>query len=366
MEKKDFFVAIPNKMFAFETDLFVSDDEFLLFYHLGTIVQARNKMLVIVNIDLLSSMLNRIDTNTSRVKNKVKIALLGLETKGYISIKYYDTKLNNSTLLYITLVDKKHSIYVKDVKCGSWKYVGFTMVTEEMFNKTSNARELKVLTYILWRSTIEYSISYYEWEKILGVSHATAVNIIKECQSKGSIVKQRGDYYTTACGDIRQETNRYSIKETEDVKENKISLLKEINTITKSMSAEDSSNEERPNKWFYTGDESKLDVDDMYIYLTTNCPVLKKHADKRINGLIKTPTGRAVFDNLKQKAEERLKLEQNKVKGTTTLTEEEKEMILSLNSDKVHVFRKQETPYPNYLPDDELTITEEDEFPMFP
>jgi hypothetical protein len=296
------FVAMPNCMFAFDTEFYVTDEEFLLFYYLGTIVQVRNPQLVLTNIELLTSIMVSFDSNSSRRKSKIKKALLSLESKGYISITHTSSEIKNTTSLEICLIDLKHPIYTNSVQSGAWTYKGFTQITENMCSSVENGKQLKIISYVSWRSKIDYAISYNEWEQVLDVSHQTAINLISECQKKGLIIKHRGDYYITASGEIRQETNSYEIN---NKKSTEFNLAKEINTFAKSETKSMMSIETRPNNWFETGDESWLTENDFYIYLTSKCSVLKEHAAKRIAGIQKSVGGAQKIKNKMEKAKKR-------------------------------------------------------------
>lgn len=364
MKQNDFFVAMPNKMFAFDTEFFATDDEFLLFYHLGTLVQARNTSLIIANIELLTSELCSNDTNTSRAKAETKNALFGLQEKGYISINYRESNITYTTYLHITLADLQNNVYTEPVKSGSWEYRGFTGVTDKDFNKTSTAKELKIITYVLWRSQIKYDISYYEWEKILGVSYSTAVKHIQDCHRNGLIVKQRGDYYTTSSGEIRQETNSYKIKKNVD-DDNEVDYNKAFNTLSKSMKRESMSKETRKNNWFKTGSkkETRLDENDFYIYQTTKCDVLREQALNRINGLKNTKGGSKLVQYLTKKAKETISLEQRKKCSDIHELVQLEDML----EERPIVYKKQDTEDYSYMFDDEdIEYKDElDDLPMF-
>jgi len=168
-----------------------------------------------------------------------------------------------------------------------------------------------VLIYVKWREGINYAISYSEWEQVLGVSHTTAVKILKECSLNGMIVKERGQYYLNSNGETRQETNKYKINTVPDKKPDE---EKELNTKVKSWSSKNITSEERDSNWFKTGVESKLEYNDMYIYLTTKCNVLKEHAQKRINGLNNSEGGQNLVESLMKKAKEKLNKETTQIK----------------------------------------------------
>lgn len=301
---KDPFVAIPMKMFAYETKYFASDDELLVFFNIGRLVSARNPLIAYVNVELLHSMIQFDRTNGSRNKKRIRDAILGLQSKNYIRIELPVQDINNTTLLEVVLPHLEDDIYTSLVYSGGSKYRGYTEVTDKMFSMTDTVKELKVLIYTDWREKINYNVPYSEWANVLGVSIQTAVNAIESCREKGIISKHRGDYYKADDGSIRQKTNSYNVKESN---ENDWNPNKEMNTALKSMKSKSTSTETRPHKWFT---KDYINDNDMYIYLTTKCDVLKAHAKARIEGVSKSPSGKANMDKHYNKAKEIIQQEQ--------------------------------------------------------
>jgi len=304
LSMNDHFVAIPMKMYAHESNYFASDDEFLVFFHIGRLVSARNPRIAFVNVELLHPMIQFDRTNESRNKKRILNAILGLHSKSYINIGQPVQDAKNTTLLTITLPHVEDSIYTSPVYSGGSKYSGFTPVTDTTFGMADTVKELKVLIYTDWRGKINYSVSYSEWADVLGVSSQTAVNLIESCREKGLISKHRGDYYKADNGSIRQETNKYFVREShgEDW-----TPSKEMNTALKSMKAKSTSIETRPHKWF---SKEFIDEADMYVYLTTKCSVLKAHAKARIESISHSPSGKANMDKHLTKANEKIHQEQ--------------------------------------------------------
>lgn len=319
------FVAIPNRMFAHETEYFTTNDEFLVFYHIGTLVSARNPNLARLNIELLNSILLLDQKNLSRGKKRICVALLSLHSKGYIKIVHSDGELKNNTMLDITIPKIEQSIYKDPVKSDGSIYKGYTGVDDDMFFRTESVFELKVLTYVKWRSKITYSISYREWKSVLDVCHQTAVNIISDCVGKGLITKHRGDYYTTTDGMIRQEINTYYEKSAKQ----ESNPSKEANTVKLSNNLSTESKELRPHNLFGT---EFLDVNDMHVYLTTNCKLVQEQGTKRIDAISKSPSGKARMDNLKKKANviiEQEKSEKHIMKVQSAISDKMREMNCS-------------------------------------
>lgn len=298
------FVAFPMKMYAYETKYFASDDEFLVFFHIGRLVSARNPLIAFVNVELLHPMIQFDRTNDSRNKKRILNAILGLQSKNYIKIEQPEQDAKNTTLLTITLPHVEDSIYTSVVYSGGSKYSGFTPVTDTMFGMADTVKELKVLIYTDWRGKINYSVSYREWADVLGVSSQTAVNLIESCREKGFISKHRGDYYKADDGSIRQETNRYFVKHSVGGDWNPD---KEMNTALKSMKSKQNSTETRPHKWFT---KDFIVENDMYVYLTTKCDVLKEHAKSRINGVSTSPSGKEIMEKLRTKTMKKIEQHQ--------------------------------------------------------
>ncbi|MNO56138.1 hypothetical protein D3C76_466470 [compost metagenome] len=317
------YVPIPNRMFARETEYFTTNDEFLVFYHIGTLVSARNPNLARLNIELLNSIMLLDQKNLSRGKKRIKVALLSLHSKSYIKIVHSDVELKNITMLDITFPDTGQSIYTEQIKSGGSIYKGFTSVTDDMFSRMESVYELKALTYVKWRSKISYSISFREWQSVLDVCHQTAVNIISECVRKGLLTKHRGDYYTTPDGMIRQETNTYYEKSIEQESD----PSKEANTAKRSMKLSAESKETRPHNLFGT---DYLDENDMYVYFTTKCEHAKEQGRKRIDAISKSgASGKARMDALEKKALIKIqqeKSEKHAMKVESALSDEMREM----------------------------------------
>lgn len=307
--KNEHFVAIPNKMFAFDSKYFVTCDELMVYFQLGRLVHARDPRYTIISVDMLNSIIEFDVNNQARGKKRVKTALLSLKDKGYIEISYDKYELKNSSPIEVFFPELNDDVFTENVKSGNWTYVGFTQVNDDMFNRTETIEEFIVLIYVKWRSfendtDRKYAISYSEWEQVLNVSHQTAVKIIKMCCQKNLIKKYRGDYYINLDGKIRQETNKYEVKEEPSI--NMFDLHKEINTVSNSMTNESKSVESREHNWFKNGDESKLNENDMYVFMSTKCSVLKKHAQKRIDGLRKTDGGSKLVEYLEKSASKKI------------------------------------------------------------
>lgn len=310
--EKEKFVPLPNRVFAFDTNYYLNDDEFLVYYYLFFLVTARDTNVSIVNIELLNFYTEFDRGNPSRGKKRIGEALMGLHRKCYIKLIHSDDKLRYNTTLKVNLPVLSDPIYESIVESDSLKFRGFTMVKHDMVNRASTIKQLKVQIYVSWRSFAnvddapEFAIPYSQWEKVLRVSYATAVKIINSCVEDGLITKYRGQYYKTLDGDIRQETNRYSLNEKEELSAGEV--IKDIITELNVCSIKDQSIEKRSHRWFNTGsNDSKLIVDDFIILLSTNCNVLKNHAKKRIDAIVDSgEDGKKMIDSFFEKAQKKL------------------------------------------------------------
>ena len=222
-----------------------------------------------------------------------------------------------------------------------------------MYVRAETVDEFKILIYVTWRtfadSNNQYAISYSEWESILKVSHQTAVKLVKQCVNKGLITKIRGDYYEVN-GEIRQMTNKYLIKE-ENVEQ--FNMTKEINTAVNSMTKESQSIETRDNNWFKTGDESWLNENDMYIYLTTKCTVLKEHGENRMNAISKSTKGKLIIEELKTNAMKRVKQEKRHNSQEKVISMNDYDMIESELRSQQYMYKpKRDRDYSYLLGDD--------------
>lgn len=66
------------------------------------------------------------------------------------------------------------------------------------------------------------------------------------------------------------------------------------------------SNEKREHNWF--NNNSKIDSNDLYVYMTTKCKILKERALKRINGICKNDAGDKMIENSKKDARKKISL----------------------------------------------------------
>jgi hypothetical protein len=373
MNNRKWFVPIPNRAFAFETTYYLTSEELIVLYNLHYLKLAKDPTTAVTNVNVLNELIVFDINNSSRGKKKIQEILMKLHDKGYIFLSFSDSKLDNNTVIQVFFPDLDSFIYKEPITSGNWTYVGFTEVTEEMYDRANNSQQFKVLIYVEWRSfknsneKRNYAISYNEWELVLGVSHQTAVKVIKQCCIDGLIKKHRGQYYINEYGEIRQETNMYETKE--DNQEKIIDPMKELHTFMNSEMEREKSAEIRKHNWFNTGDDSWLSVDDFVIYLTTNCSILKKHADKRIKAICGNPSGKEKIDELNQKALQKIAISNQQsnlqLKRDMVIRKEIREGLARESTSTSTFSSRHEADYDlSDLLDDEQTDYD-DEFPMF-
>ncbi|WP_336882265.1 hypothetical protein [Priestia koreensis] len=309
MSKKPQYVSIPNKAFAFETDYYLENDELLVYYHVCCCVSARNPLLTLINVDMLSELITFQDNNTARKKKRIRDAVVNLHEKGYFSLSTKEEKIKNSTLLNIHLFHDKTPLFELKVRSGSWNYKGYTQIYDEEFNRVSTPEEFKVLIYTKLRSfenlkedKCKYAISFFEWASVLKVTHATAVKIINQCVENKIIIKHSGEYYLTTLGKVRQDTNKYELKTETEFEDSEHEVETQAPDDDIYVKEYHKSTEQSTHGWFYKKSNYRLTPNDMVVYFTTECNVLKKHAEKRIRAVSKSSKGKAAMDNLMNEA----------------------------------------------------------------
>lgn len=307
VEREEKFVRIPLKMFAYGTEHYVTDDEIAVYYELGFHCWGRDVSVSNINVELLHA---RLEWHNG--KNRIIEALSGLRTKNYIAYNCDDVKA--ITYLTINMPRVKSKLYEDKVKVGGTTYTAWEGINETIMNackqdKANTGRRLKVLTYVLWRSKIGYRIAYEEWENVLQVSESTAKRLIKRLKEEGLINVVSGKYYTDLFGNVRQEINKYDVtkskvedensyKPTETEKHRKMMKVAEL-----LLKTTDERVHKRTNLLEYG---STLDVEDMVIYMTTECLIVKKIGKERYNAISKSLEGREMVESWRQKAKKEI------------------------------------------------------------
>jgi len=313
-EKEDKFVRIPMKMFAYGSDSYVTDDEYVVYYEIVYHLWGRDISVTNTNVEMLYARIGWDVKTPTRGKKRIIEALEGLKVKGYINIDSNGDEIKANTYLIIHSPRIKSKIFDEKIVVEGTTYTAWQGVTE-LIMKASKldvnkiGQRLKVLTYIMWRYNIDYSISFDEWANVLQVSVSTAKRIIKSLKEEGLIDVVSGTYYTDLDGKVRQEINKYGIsKEVEEDKDaykptitgkqRKFMKVLELMTLTT-----DNRIVERNNLLDYG---SKLGVEDMIIYLTSDCTVVKEYGKKRFDAIKKNAKGKAMVEAWETKAKEQI------------------------------------------------------------
>lgn len=313
-EKEDKFVRIPMKMFAYGSDSYVTDDEYAVYYEIVYHVWGRDLSVTNTNVEMLYARIGWDVKTPTRGKKRIIEALEGLKAKGYIDIDSNGDEIKANTYLVIHSPRIKSKIFDEKIVVEGTTYTAWQGITE-LIMKASKldvnkiGQRLKVLTYIMWRYNIDYSISFDEWSNVLQVSVSTAKRIIKSLKEEGLIDVVSGTYYTDLDGKVRQEINKYGIsKDVEDDKDaykptvtgkqRKFMKVLELMTLTT-----DKRIVERNNLLDFG---SKLGVEDMIIYLTSDCAVVKEYGKKRFDAIKKNAKGKAMVEVWETKARKKI------------------------------------------------------------
>ncbi|TMN23158.1 hypothetical protein [Lentibacillus cibarius] len=205
----EFYVMFPLRMFSYEHEGFIDKketDALLVFFILGKLSNFHDRTKTFCNIEMLDGMLNLDPNSKKRSRKRVIDALEVLELKGYIRMKY-EGELSKAPIIEIETI-QEHETTVS----GGSTYSGYVKVFEDVFEHADGDGKLfKILIYTLWRQNIDYSISYKEWSKVLGVTEVTAKSQIKRYKEQGKIIVESGSRYRDEQGQVRQEMNSYSV-----------------------------------------------------------------------------------------------------------------------------------------------------------
>ncbi|GGA11903.1 hypothetical protein GCM10008018_66210 [Paenibacillus marchantiophytorum] len=324
------FVKTPMRMLAYASPSYATDDEIAVYYEIVYHASARDVSISNVNVDLLYARLQWDSKSISRGKKRIIDALAGLSQKGFISIDCNGEEIKATTYLVIRTPRNRSKLFDEKVVSDGTVYTGWTPVTE-LIMKIAKADEknigqrLKVLTYVLWRNNIQYAVSFDEWANVLKVSPSTAKRIIKSLKGEGIIKVKSGVYYTDDYGNVRQEINQYSVNDEPEADEDgyKPTITQRHSKLMKVadllMATTDRRMTKRINLFEYG---SELSEDDMYIYLTTECLLVKEWGKKRFNAISKNASGKEMVESWESKARMMManpKQEPRKIEVITTV-----------------------------------------------
>lgn len=304
--KEQVFFAVPNVARAYGTEYYLEDLEMAVLVQIGVNVSAWDTSITKTSIDMLNEELKVDVKNKCRGRESVEIAIKSLEEKGYIKIDSNDDKIENTSFLVIHILNDLNEVKVSQ---EGTTFSGFVPVTKRILRlaKKGNPKprkfgqRLKVLTHIVWRSGIEtkftkkYSISFDEWKNVLKVAHSTAKNAIKTLEKEGIIEILHGEYkrnadgllYFAEDGKPRQERNTYFLAgdKPEVVEGYRPTVLQKhrrefaIQGMVEQVISEGEPRiAERPQLVMFG---SKLEVNDIEIFLTTDSETLVKESRKK-------------------------------------------------------------------------------------
>lgn len=336
VERKEKFVRIPMKMFAYGTEHYVTDDEIAVYYELGYHCWGRDVSISHINVELLHA---RLKWNNG--KNRIIKALSGLKTKNYIFYNCDDVKA--TSYLTVNMPKERSKLFEEEVVVDEkLKLTGWTGITESIMNickqdKVKTGQRLKVITYIMWRANLKktcdftYRISFPEWANVLQMTERQANRVIDSLK-RGKIIRvTSGAFYYDNNNLIRQEINKYDVPElkAEDDSDYKPTMLDKkrkvaavaellLNTIDERVKV-------RSNLFEYG---STLSVEDMVIYLTTECKLVKEYGVKRFNSLSKTESGKAMVESWTKKAKKEIE-KTNRISTANASVEPDLDMIMS-------------------------------------
>ncbi|MFS0815450.1 hypothetical protein ABC382_00580 [Lysinibacillus sp. 1P01SD] len=185
------FVIIPTNMLSSQDiTSSVTDDEIIVYYEIMYHRSLQNPTQTNVSVDLLYSRLMWCKSKKNLGKNRIIKALQGLHIKGYLFISNVDIK----SIKYTTYLQVKIIPLTDIPNCDSFMQVTeSTADSAKLTNKTGQT--FKVLVYALWRSRIQYAVTYSEWANLLNLDISNAKRIIKRLKDKKLIrVEKSIDY----------------------------------------------------------------------------------------------------------------------------------------------------------------------------
>ncbi|NKD37878.1 hypothetical protein HED42_07000 [Enterococcus casseliflavus] len=233
-KNKNSFGVIPNRMFAWGTDSWCSNDEKMVYLELwfsqliSEVGESTENKVVTTNIDMLA---HRLDWKTSRESigyNRVVKNLNSLRNKGYIVFKGKDLTARSIKTLDIIISGMNYDTIIEiDIEwsSNSRKFQGYSKLMADEYNALKEGKyDLTLYLYAQWRENVGYKISYIEWANVLGLTDRQARTIISNTDV---ITKVQGQFNKELS---KNDTNSYKAK-TDSKKQAKKATKQVVETL---------------------------------------------------------------------------------------------------------------------------------------
>lgn len=213
-KNKNSFGVIPNRMFAWGTSSWCSNDEKMVYLELwfsqliSEMGESTDNKVITTNIDMLTHRLDwRTASRESIGYNRVVNSLNSLRNKGYIIFKGEDLSTRNLKTFDIIILGMDYDTVVEinvDWSEKSRRFQGYSKLMADEYNMLKEDKyDLTLYLYAKWRENVGYKISYCEWANVLGVSERHVKRIISTTEV---LTKVQGQFNKELS---KNETNSY-------------------------------------------------------------------------------------------------------------------------------------------------------------
>ncbi|MBO1121643.1 hypothetical protein FQS88_07140 [Enterococcus casseliflavus] len=185
------FGTIPNRMFAWGTNDWCSNDEKMVYLELffmqevSEMLEGSNKTMTIT-IETLAYALNWKTDRRSVGYNRVVKCLNSLRRKKYIHFSGEDLTARDVETFTVLILEDYETVVEADAPWSQRnnvrQFYGYTKIMSGEYRTLKVSKyDLTLYLYSKWRENIKtYQISYVEWSMILGVTDRQARTIISE------------------------------------------------------------------------------------------------------------------------------------------------------------------------------------------
>lgn len=185
------FGTIPNRMFAWGTNDWCSNDEKMVYLELffmqevSEMLDGSNKTMTIT-IETLAYALNWKTDRRSVGYNRVVKCLNSLRRKKYIHFSGEDLTARDVETFTVLILEDYETVVEADAPWSQRnnvrQFYGYTKIMSGEYRTLKESKyDLTLYLYSKWRENIKtYQISYVEWSMILGVTDRQARTIISE------------------------------------------------------------------------------------------------------------------------------------------------------------------------------------------